>query len=842
MMKQLLSLYLMTLAIFSGSMMAQAPFFQKNESKASVIRYNQGSQQAITNHLLSRLSQGNNTAIGQTRIIISHDENLTLSRLNQYEMRVEATIENFQVDGNTDYRGFDVADYLRPTAITFRLIHRNGLSKVKNDWKFDEVAINGNSSPVANFNLRDSSNFRMDKLEMVDKAFLYKQATKDLFDSHLLRIDEYYQASQELETTYQQLLAIRPDDIDGIYDQQRQLNAVLQQVDAIRQKGYEERLQLGPQNDPAQFVPRFNDVQQLGGQLQQQIQGTIAQLPVLYYERGMDALNRGDRNQAVRDFNRSVEMAPDFAPAHLQLGLISYRDGNVQVGVDRILNMLRTMNPDPDTRAQAMPVLQEIQGQALADVRAANQAKNPEQALSLIESTSGLCNEFPELNCAEGFMAEARQAHKLIYEGHIRTTGQQLSARQFDQAEQSALAAINYQSAHADFLPNALEAEAMLTTARRGIFQGMLDNAANLLNRGLFDRSEAVINEALAYQLQHPTAITSDAPARELQARLYVQQYQSLVRQGGQAMSNQQWQSALDRFEQAMNLEVVHGVVADSTVPGMAREAARNVAIEKLNRALQLAGSNRLGEARQTASEAQILRDRYGLNADDQLNGLQAQLGDAIFSQECVNAQTEYDNIVARAASFRRANDYIKAEATYEEALNQAAANAACGINTEAVRSAQTEIAPSAKYQRSMINVNQMVDRSMHRDAVTAYLAAGREYEANHLDAFGFIHAPLADFILNSGRSNFVLFGANYYMDEKDLDTALEFMRRLAQVGYPKGNMKSTQIRLGTELAMRDFAQNPNSNYKSKGVQYMGGYSALKFIYKGYKKQWKRMG
>lgn len=840
--RTVLTLLILASTLLLGSASAQLPIFESKKAEAAILKYNQGGpNQAIVNHFLVRLSSGANVPVDRARIIIAHDVVLRITRVDQYHMQVYAALENFLVEGETSYKGFDMAEFLRPTAIKFNLKLMSGLNKFKREWPFQEVAIGGDPAPIANFRQVDSTNFRLDKLHMTNKAFIYKAASQALFDSRISLIDEYYQADAELGVLYDQLLALHPEDLEALPQMDAQLGQLESRIQNIASKNYEQQLNLGPQQDPVNFVPRFADVMQLAGQLRQQVTANLAQLPALFYQRGMDKLANGNLNAAVSDFNESLRLDPGFAPAFFQLTKMDYDAGKIDLALPSLLRILREMNPDPNTRAASLQLLEDYQQRTVAGAKIANDRGAFQDALNLLDPTFGLCNEFPALNCHAKFDYEVTRAHQGMYKALLADARKALDQGQLKEAENAAQAAVDFHLAHKSSIPDGVDAERAIDEVHRRMYNKMLSDAGAFLNQGQPEAADPIVLDAIAFQQSHSRAIPSARLALQLQDRVNQGRYQKLVATGRSELSAKRWAASLRSLESALALEGNWGIVADPAVFQDARSAARGVALDKFREGASMAKNNRLADARRLTTEATGLVDKYDHGSDPEIMQLKDSLQGAIFNQECMNAQSRFNGIVAEAEGHRSMRKFIDADLAYDRAIQAARESNACNIDQGPAMAGKRDISSAAAYQRKMQDVYKKVERAMYRDAIQGFQDAGRNFQSAQLSDMGLSHSSLFDFIQGSGRFEFIIHGAHHFMDVQQLEESLSLLRYLAQRGYPKSRTKSAQIRLGQELAMRDKPQDPGGNAKAKALTYTRGDKALKFVYKAFVKHWKKI-
>lgn len=850
-MKRHLHQLILGLVLFSAghlSLQAQgAPFFQESKAGAEVIKANRGDQSgSITNHFMKVISRAANKGMDQVRLIVAYEHHLRLTQFLNDRIKTYAALKNIGVTGDTQYKGFSLENLLKPSVVSFDLALQIGqmgaLDGSRKVYSFDNINLSGAVAKIADFIHQDSTGrLNQNKLLLENLSFSYKVEDKQKFDQYTALIDDYQNAASELETIYNELLGIHPEDLDGLGAQDQRLQSLQQRIVVIQDQNYEGKLGLKSNMDPAKFVPRLRDSQNLSRDLRTQISESIRVLPVLYYERAMARLNLGQRPGAIHDLNRSVELDPVFSPSHFQLAVIAYEDGNVGDSRTRLINILTQMQPDPNTQKEASNMLGGMVNADLAAARKQVQQKQFANAIEILGPIQSLCVDVPSLNCSQEAVDLTFKAHRGIYTSFLTAARQDMGAGRYQEAEKKAQGALDYQQQYASILTDGSEALQALNGIRRKSYQQMVQDAARLLDQKQFEQAEATIVSAIQMGEQYPEAVSSTSDSRQLLNRIKQEEYKVLIVNGDKDLQAGKFRRALGTLERARSFEQPYNVPVDTRLWGLIQASARGVVQADLTGATNAAQSNQLPKARELAKTATNMMSDYNLNEDAELQSMVENLQGSIFNQECVNAQSQFNGIVSEAENHERNGDFISAEATYLRAVDVSRQNQACGIDLNNVNAKLRELGPPSAYQKKVKEARTMVDRALYRKAVDTYQQAGRDHAAGNLAKFGLGHSELIDFMTGIGRNGFLLHGADHFLDEGDLETSLDLVRMLARRGVPKFQIKPVQLRLGAALATRDIEQSSGGTWKTNALRHTQGDKGLKYVYKAYKKQWKKM-
>ena len=763
--------------------------FENTKPEAYLVRHQaDGLRQPIANFFLSTLSKGNNKPLAQTEFILVHDEFLRMTKLNASQYQVFATLKNFRITGDTRYRGFDMGQTLLPTHVKYSIERLNSQGQVLESWDFNSVKMSGNTVIIANFKGTDSTQtFPNTSLRVRDKSFVYNKGAKLPFTNLVATIDEYYQAGPELEGLYTELRKIDPMDMDHLDEQETNLNALLAQCELLRKANYPQRLQLSAQNDPANFLGQFSEIDAYGQELAANLANTRRNLPSLYHQRGLAALNNNDRPAAVTQFNLALQEDPNFTPALLELARVSYQEGDAANASSKLLKLFKGFQMDEATRNSALALAKTIYENDLGNAAYAVKQDRFADALAELRAASKLCEGIKGLTCS-------------------------------------------------------LQLEMLENQAHLGIYQQLLATGSRLLQSGDLAAAEDSTRQAIALQKAVPGAIANAAEAQALLVQVMAAQYAVLITEGQDLESSGKHRLALDRYVAAQALEAPYGFKPNAKLPEMAQRTAKVLVLADIQLALQQAQNNRLREARETQNKLFQMRKQYVLETDAKVETAYKQLKAAIFDQECNNAQMAYDQALVQAQGEVQAKRFIEAVTAFDAALAIDAQNGACGLDVSIAREGKAKVIRAAQYQTQNKAIQTLVDRLRFREAIDGHLAAENFHNENNIaEKFGLSHTDLFAFIRKSGRKEFKRFGAEYFTNLEGYEKAIDLLTDILSQGYRKSKLKPLMVRIGSELAVRDYKQMPDANAKAIVLTYTKGNKSLKKLYKAYIKQWKRL-
>lgn len=763
--------------------------FEETVSESYLVKYdrNPTGNAVLTNQMIETLATGNQKSVYATEYSFTYDilSRISKKKPNFYEVYV--TLKNPRLQGDVFYRGFDVAAPLLPSEANFSIMILDNQGGLVKKQSFLSTPLEEYPTPMAVMQIKDTSGAtESHKIQVRDKMFFYRNLNLEQFTERTGFIDSYYQAGNMLDQASVDLGTVRPQDFDNIQTHNARLTEIERMIGNIQQQDHAGLLPLSPETDYIQLIPKMQNVRDKAGILRQRMDDTFAQLPGLFVQRGLDYLGARNEQAAIQDFNKALELDPNFAPAHLELARLDFQRGNLPAVEQAITNILGNSTLDPSTRASTVGLARDLYGFYLD--KGVNRNTNNEfsSALEQFDGALRVCTNVSEVICGNDLMLG-------------------------------------------------------MTTAKKGIYTRHLDQAKAKLDAGELEAALESVDAARGFRVANSQDITD--PTRENQLFDFIQgaRYRKDVSKGKELMGMKKYREALQLFDDAFAMETKFNIVRDPAVPELRKQAAKPVIRAMIEEGLMQVQSNHLDRARETGKVVQEWQGIYGLSEDPDLKAKYGQLKGKIFSQECTNAQNELNVILSEGKSHISQQDYIAAEGKFKEALAVIARNGACGLDDSEARTNRVQVADAAAYQRKMREIDGKVNRNLASQAIIDLEAADQFFRSNNIDRYGLKHPSVFEYIDGTGSKNLHLAGAQYFSGKKQPEMALDLLRKLAGWGFPKKQMKFVAMEVGRQLAEIEHPLNSGGNPKTVVEKYYRGNKGLKHMRKGFIKRWKSL-
>jgi hypothetical protein len=759
--------------------------YQNTQTKSYLLSYsnslNDESQQVI-NEMINAIATCIPKPNYQTKITFAVDEDIKITR-DKNIVNIMVAHQKIILSGDVFYKGFDMTDVLVPAKYEFAgtLSRRGGVSLAD----FTQPKINF-TPPYSEIVLQytDTMPSSAYTFAISTTKFYYDNTSRTRFRDKATLVDQYYAADADLNNMNIQLNNINPDDFEHLETTQVTLNGIQKNIANISGAPFWQALNV-INFDPLYLSRKINDISSRYRELQNKVNYTQSMLYQLFYNKGVDQYNNKKINEARQSFERSLSSNAGFAPSKFFIAQIAYEQKNTDEAKQQLKQLFAFNNIDNNTRASALGLahaLEWVDMNIAADLLTGGKY---DESLSAVDKAEVFCKSIPNYKCNDTIELIRKDCHNGIYQQQLKTTNDLFIQKKLDDAESYADKALDYQKSWSKYI---------------------------------IDNQQAI----------------------DIKQKIKMEQYYADVKKGKEQMDAKVFRSAFYYFNKAIEIETLYPVKKDKQLPELLKKSKLEVIFLDLDDAEKKVISNDLVNARLILKQAIEDQKSYGLLDNAKLLQRIENLKKSIFSQECINAQKEYDGKISAASAAVSSKKFIDAENFYKEALGVIENNRDCSINGDLAYSGKKNVEKPAEYQRLYAQCDDFVRNVRYNDAIDAYKKLTLYYNSNSIESSGIKHQPLHLFILNY-ESNFVLQGVTYFTNAGDLVNAFYLLKQLRQRNMSKSLTKLQQISLARAMAVRDLTANPSINAKLKVAEYTIGDKWYGYFSKEYLKQIKKL-
>ncbi len=764
--------------------------FEETTPEAYLMKQGSGNQ-AYLNEIINLLSQADVSKRGarparKPEFVVRMEQQ---ARIADAGDKLQLRVQLAKINVNTDvtYKGFDVGDILFPDRVHAKVKLLDAAKKELKVYNVTDVAFKKEGVTLLDTSIPDTAKIPQKYSLVVDaKELIYTAGSVAKARRHFDLIRDYYAAEATIVQALQDVNRIRPDDVDRISLQERNLRQMEDMYARIQNEDFKTKLNLR-QYDPVQLSTKMADLKRQLQERRRAVDYALSTMDLQFFNKGMSLATAGNATAAQSYFVKSLEVNPAFAPSHLQLARLDFVNGYIHEATTRTLALLTRLRIDPETRGQALVLAHDIYATHLSRGNNLTNRGDYETALQAFSTARELCHNVAGLQCNM----------PVLRDGEGR--------------------------------------------AAAGMFQRVVEEGKRELSRNNLAKADELAGEALNLQRQYNHWLRSAPEATDLQNQVKYTYYLQYIDKGKSYLSAKNYKAALDQFDNALDLQEAYTFRGVNELPDLAQRAAKPVLLGELKQGYEQAMANRLADARTVASNAMAMQSRYGLNQDAEVLRNYNLLRDRIFTQECQNAQTAYDTQIQKAQELARNKQFLVADKAYAEAQKIADQNNVCQIADFTARDGREAILPGVRYQQMMEDVNRFVASNRYTEAIQTYNQAEKLYLAEKVNRFGLTHVSLYNYARQTTKLPFAAEVVQHFTTLGEEEIAINLLTIILDKNYKNRKTKKVQQQIGRQLAHQDAQLGLQEDIKVLSAKYSNNNRDLKKLKKAYEKGRKKI-
>ena len=872
-------------------------------SYTSTYQYVQSpnAKEYYSNFIIQEIARSIPKRAEYTSFSVNYTMNQQLIKLDSTHYVFKSELKNFAASGDVYFKGINISKKLVPGEIDFVIkIFRKQSGSMNIGGQQSGILVFQKS--VVGQALTDNLGYYllpeytfMDTVPdasysiSVDNQFLYfNEKSKNNFLNQVAYINDYYSTDMIIAAQFEKLNTIKPDNIDKLSFYNIELKEVEQTIATIDSRQFPQNLDLH-NADPIRFLQKMQDLVNQTAQMRALLNQRLAILDQLFYDQGNNLLAEGKLQDAANYYNKSIQVNPYFAPAEYQLARMAFNSGNLDTSAYMVNYALLKMSPDPSTQQLLVQLGNTIYSTILENGNRYNKDQQYNEAISSFEYAKWFCTTTPGMLCTEQVTKGLAQARYGIYHSYLQVSEKAIANGRLDIANNYINQSMEYQKQYSsDIISNSESIQWMgvlckeyvnlgntlnqkkqyekaiiefnkcdsisklytsigevngyksgIKTAHNGVYDNFLELSRNKLKNEQLNAAEEKCNQALLYQQAHQDDIISNREAMSVMSSIKEKRYNIAIVNGKNYLNGNNYGDALKYFLEARTYQQEFTFKRNDSLDIFIRVAGKPSVISTIEEGKVQAWGNKLDEARNSYQKANAEIMLYELEKDKELETSMLELKNKIFSQECANAEQNYNSLLEKSKKLMREGDYTQASVTLSQAIDVTNKNILCNINNSVAFAEQNRIKPAIEYQNMFFKADEYAAQKNYNECIKQINTCGIFYTTNKIDTFGLKHLTAQEYILKGRDVNFVYFATDYYLSLKDYDVSFSMLQELKNRSYPAKFTKTLQTQLGTKMAIRDKI-NGIANYNIQLLKYTEGEKWFSVFSKAYKKSWKK--
>ncbi len=870
--------------IFSGFSQNNV-IFNESAGKSYIFKYQSDNKYPANNYIIEKTAELTEQNTNSLYLNFSYTQNLKITKKDNNTLEISLEFSDKKCSQNLNYRNISISRLFIPSRACIKL------NLYKNDIPVKPIELNdistGNTA-ASTVTIDDTQNTSNDsdsyKLNTETIVFYYDEADKGKFDNTISLIEDYYIADNFIELSQQKLIEIDLDKVKKLLVYEMTIKDIEKNIESLRKKNFEQNLNLA-ENDPVNFVKRFNDISQTAKKLRLIIDQYISTLDYAYYKKGIDFLGKYDTINAITHFIKSTEINPNYISAYYQLGKIYYNSDSIVKAADIVSTALNKSMPDTNTKTMLIQLSDIVYKRLISKSSTLINKQKYNEAISLLMQTSRFCESSKYILCNDDLFRNLSAAKYGIYSSYLSIAGKAVEGRELTLAKEYIDLASNYQLENSKYIPDNNKADSLLGVlvdsylsgnyhfdntgdyektleffyslsdkfspkeincskkisegikiAKNGIYNNLLSQAENLLYYNDIKKAEEYVNKAKLYQKENAKDITDTIRANIILGKTQYIRYRKLITEGEKFLQYGFPESALKSFTEAKELEKNYIFDKDPIIDSLIQSTAKPVLIDNIKKGNVKAWGNDLTAARQILQESMSFQKDNNLAQDTDVTRAIESLRNKIFEKECDNAQYEYDADINNAKKCINEKNFLQAETFFAKAIETAKNRNSCDISDTSAQAYLKKYYLPITYQKKIDETYKELNDTNYQSIADEYAEIETYYRENKIEQF-LKPFTLYEFASTQEDLNFIAFCAEKYSSSEPANS-LSLLKILKSKNFPGEQTKELQKKTGIALAKKDYTPNPNQTPEMNISKYTGNSTWFKCFNKAYIKAW----
>jgi tetratricopeptide (TPR) repeat protein len=773
--------------------------YDDTKSESYLVKYisNPSSNQSITNYYIQEIAKSIPKMLNYTQYVYSYKQNAKITKLNPSTYNVILDIEVAKCSGDIYFKGFSMNDVIQPSFIDFDIKVFNGNNLLLNNFQFKQVPLGDIRSRIADFEFTDTTASLISPntsyyLQAENKEFSYDANAINRFDAKRKLIEEYFFSDQLIANSLSSIQTINLENLEMINQYDIKLDEVEQELSKLYNKEFAQKLKLNIY-DPINYMGKIESLSQQVYDLRFNINKILASLDKLYYDRALLLLKSGSVDKAIYNFSKSIEFNYYFCPAHYQLALIDYNSGRLDEAASRIKEVLTKMYPDYPTQLLVNELAQAINDAYLYEGSKLIKSEDYNEALVYLEKGKLFCSSTPGIKCQDQLFNSISIAKYGIFSSYLAVADKAVENDKLELSELYLQLAIKYQKENStdiiskgeidivlskliikyvdegfvsndqkkynqalNYFNKAIELQQILENpvnlprlnegvrvAKNGIYQELLLKANELYLLSDYNNAENLTNQAIIFQKNNKEDLSGLNDAEVLMSKIKYQQYLVMINDGKNFILTTSYENALNKFEEAKQLEGGYSFIRVGNLDSLIMAVAKPLILKDIENGGFKVFQGDLPAAKEIIAIVQQKQTKYDLSNDLDITSNLNALKDKIFTEECKNAQAEYDRLYSLSQQKVSEKLYIEAEAILESAINNTVINVVCGISSNNAENLKFTILPAANFQKQIKNIEEAFKNNDFGLVIDKYIETEKYFQQFQLGKFGLAHSSL---------------------------------------------------------------------------------------------------
>ncbi len=784
--------------------------------------------------------------------------------------------------GPVKYRNFDISDILIPSKISLKASVLNGR---KQEISTKEFIASKHKSGEFESTFEFVSRYDNFSIRINDVNFFYTEADKIKFIERTSLINDYYAASQIIDTLRAYINTVDIENEDLLPENLIRIYYLKEVYNILFNMDLDTRLSL-KSSDPLQYSEQLYKLYLGIGRLE-----TLYKQLVGGHAFRMDGVKPDMLMEVYTGLMKDhiyLARHVDHYYQNLYSELINRSPSNSDISImANLIETLGTFIPEISGSGSSFILFRSAYQELLDLVDYCIDNEYFNEAFSVIDNVYHLCRKVPYYCDPEKIHARSSRARHGLYNSLLRVAGKAIDTRNYTLAKEYIKRAENFQSKNISFIINNYAIERIyesllesyilyavelnrsaqyeaavdiltgainitnywpglqynslllndeLLKARRGSYQTLLTEASTYFNVGHYEKARELLDEAqVVYQPAEDLIQENDGQQQYSELNDYPR-YLTLISEGERLMMEGEFNQALAKFE---SIDYYYTDKDDDLLLGLKYKAAKLLVEKNIYFVNYYIWKRDLDLAFQTYENIREIIELYGLSEDEDLKQVITEVRLSLGGAKCERHWNEYESYIMEGFQYVDEKNFISAIEEFQAALKLDPQLKLCNLQDSIAIKALGKFTLPLIYQEMIENVNMQLYNEGFANVISDYLALEEYYHINNIADFGIEHLAFRDFLRMQRSPQLVLTSFEYFIQQEKYNHALEMLHLLYQFGYPAEYVIERQKLLAAVLLKRDI-ENADLDFDTNVANYTLGIDWFSQFKKAYNREARR--
>ena len=816
--------------------------YDENKNLEIVFKYNPYEKaNSIPNIFISKMAKSQSKIRSYYNYKISTKSHFVLKKKKNNKYQIIINIDSSKIEGDFNYKSFNFKNIIIPSKVflTYNLVELN--SKVKT---LKQINIPIKKPITITFDSVFTDSTKLGAYGLADERlnYSYSDKQKNNFEMAIQNINKYYEEGKKLDEINSEISKLDINNIDKIQLQSIDMKYLAMRYRKLKMSEYASSLSLAS-TDPAGIYLSFINTGKLVDSLNQRYQKLAKQLDSLLYIKAMN-LSDSNNTEAIKYFNKSLQVNPNNVSSIYQLALIDFKNGELLKAEKKLNKVLSITQEEIKVNELANKTYVSMLDKAIKW----NNNENYNESLILLKEAKNFCQQNSNVIVCNTKQEQSIQAaYYGMYISYVSIAGASIQSGRLKMTEDYLNTAYEYQQNNPQAIESTKEIDALYTLLiteylsnslvaknnyEKSKAERLFSKADSISNKhNLVDASSFIsevrkkLNDERVERLiakEEPVFKTAIVASKKAKVKPTLEKldpinnaeksYKKHLENGLNYLSYNRYKLAYPEFIEALSICQQYYIKADDSLASYIKQSSKPLILENIKEGELATWGGKFRSAETILKYAQKEANRNGLKNDKDIIRALNNLENKIKNQNDAKMSASFNKSMQKARNSVEFKDFVSAERFCNEAIRIADDNPQINLNKDYPIGIIKKYKKAIEFQSIYANAKNYCINNNAIEAVKLFDKTDSLYKAENLSKFGLKANSFVVFISKCNSQAMTEYGIEFALKQNNIEDAYRIWLRSSENGIKINN--ELAISCISSIAKTDKKNNKNGNKK----------------------------